>query len=320
MYGYHLMPSVLPVAAPPTTPDDASLVWEMKLKKILANEGLTEFFSYSFIDARDLERAGISPLTAVRVWNPLSEELGYMRPSLTPSFLRDCALNAPHSPTAEVFELSRVYLPRENDLPEERLALVCGMYGVTDGEYAYRRVRSMLEAVLRATGNQYRLEREVEQAAWHPGRTARILARVGNEEVAIGYIGQTSMPRQEAFGLLRPVMFVEIDLERIILRAKERRSYVPVAEYPTPMRDISITVPEEATHEDMLHAIEKSQFITHVELADIYRGEGIAEGKKSVTYTLTLSSPDRTLTSEEIDAALRGAIEALQVRCGAELR
>lgn len=320
MYGYHLMPSVLPVAAPPTTPDDASLVWEMRLKHVLASEGLTEFFGYSFIDAKDLERAGISPADAVRVWNPLSEELGYLRSSLVPSFLRDCALNAPHTPTAEVFELSRVYLPRESDLPEEHLSLACGVYGVTDGEAAYRRVRAMLEAVMTATGMQYRLERETEDAAWHPGRSARILVRFGNEEAVVGRIGQASASRQEAFGLMRPVMFVDLALERIIARAKIRKTYTAVSEYPTPERDISVTVPEETTHEEILKAIEKGQFVKEIALVEIYRGEGIAAGKKSVTYTLTLGAPDRTLTSEEIDSALRGAVEALQMQCGAELR
>lgn len=320
MYGYHLMPSVLPVAAPPTTPDDASLVWEMKLKHVLASEGLTEFFGYSFIDAKDLERAGISPADAVRVWNPLSEELGYLRSSLVPSFLRDCALNAPHTPSAEVFELSRVYIPRENDLPEEHLSLACGVYGVTDGEAAYRRVRAILEAVMTATGMQYRLERETEDAAWHPGRSARILVRFGNEEAVVGRIGQASAARQEAFGLMRPVMFVDLALERIIARAKVRKTYTAVSEYPTPERDISVTVPEETTHEEILKAIEKGQFVKNVALVEIYRGEGIAAGKKSVTYTLTLGAPDRTLTSEEIDSALRGAVEALQMQCGAELR
>lgn len=320
MYGYHLMPSVLPVAAPPTTPDDASLVWEMKLKHVLAGEGLTEFFGYSFIDAKDLQRASISPVDAVQVWNPLSEELGYLRSSLVPSFLRDCAANAPHTPTAEVFELSRVYIPRENDLPDENLALACGVYGVTDGEEAYRRVRAMLEAVMAATGMQYRLERETEDVAWHPGRSAKILVRFGNEEAVVGRIGQTSASRQEAFGLMRPVMFVDLELERIIARAKVRKTYTAVSEYPTPERDISVTVPEETTHEEILKAIEKGQFVKDIALVEIYRGEGIASGKKSVTYTLTLGAPDRTLTSEEIDGALRGAVEALQVRCGAELR
>jgi phenylalanyl-tRNA synthetase beta chain len=320
MYGYHLMPATLPVGAPPTTPDDASLSWEMRLKRVLASEGLTEFFGYSFIDARDLEKAGISPAETVRVWNPLSEELGYMRPSLMPSFLRDCALNAPHTPTGEVFEIARVYIPRENDLPEERLALVAGVYGVTDGEESYRRVRAMLGANMRGMGITYRLEREETQAGWHPGRTAKVLARLGNEEVQIGLLGQTSAARQEAFGLLRPVMFLSLDLERLLVNAKERRSYVPVPEYQGSERDISVLVAESVTHEEMIKAMEKGEFIRGINLHDIYRGEGIPAGKKSVTYTLSLGAPDRTLTSEEIENVLRGCIEALQVRCGAEVR
>ncbi len=320
MYGYHLMPSVLPVAAPPTTPDDASLVWEMKLKRVLAGEGLTELFSYSFIDARDLERAGIAPIDAVRVWNPLSEELGYMRPSLIPSFLRDCAANASHTATAELFELSRIYLPRENDLPDERLSLVCGVYGVTDGEAAYRRVRAMLEAVTQATGTAYRLERETDALGWHPGRTANIFVRLGNEEINIGYIGQTSAARQEAFGLSRPVLFVSLDLERILARAKERRNYSPIPEYPASVRDISFVVSENIAHENIMIALTKGQYIRSIELVDVYRGDGVSVDKKSVTYTLTLGAPDHTLTSEEIETTVRGVIEALQVQCGAEVR
>lgn len=320
MYGYHLMPSVLPVAAPPTTPDDPTLVWEMKIKRALAAEGLTEFFGYSFIDARDLERAGIAPIQAVRVWNPLSEELGYMRPSLIPSFLRDCAANAPHTPTSEVFEISRVHIPREGDLPREELALVCGMYGGEDGEYAYRRVRAMVETVMQTVGIAYRLERASEETGWHPGRTAKILARLGNEEVVVGILGQVSTAYQQAFGLLRPVMMTSLNAELLFARAKERRTYTPVPEYQASVRDISLTIDEATTHADVATILEKGSFVRKVELADIYRGQGVSEGKKSVTYTLTLGAPDHTLTSEEIDATLRGCVEALQVRCGAELR
>lgn len=320
MYGYHRMPSVLPVAAPPTTPDDASLTWEMRFKHLLAGEGCTELFGYSFIDARDLERGGIAPVDAVKVWNPLSEELGYLRPSLIPSFLRDCALNAPHTPTGEVFEIARIYRPQENDLPDERISLVCGVYGVEEGERSYRRVRSALEGVMEITGLSYRLERETQDLGWHPGRTAKVFVRLGNEEVALGMIGQTSVARQEAFGLMRPVMLMCLDLERIIAHAKDRKKYEPVPEYQGAERDISVVVAETVTHEEMLKAMAKGQFIRSIELKDMYRGEAIDADKKSVTYTLSLGAADRTLTSEEIDAALRGTVEALQVRCGAELR
>lgn len=320
MYGYHNMPMVLPVAAPPTTPDDLSLTWEMRTKHVLAEEGLTEFFGYSFIDARDLERVGIAPADTVRVWNPLSEELGYMRPSLMPSFLRDIALNAPHTPTGEVFEVARVYLPRENDLPSERMALIAGVYGVQDGEAAFRRVRGVLETLMDTMGITYRLEREEQDIAWHPGRTANIIARFGNEEKNVGVLGQVSGARQEAFGLLRPVMCITLDLETLIAHAKDKKHYTPVPEQQGATRDISVLVAEGVTHEDMLKAMEKAQFMREIALVEIYRGKGIPDGKKSVTYALELGAPDRTLTSEEIDGVMRGIAEALQVRCGAEVR
>lgn len=320
MYGYHRMPTVLPAGAPPTTPNDISLTWEMRVKEKLAQEGLTELFGYSFVDAGDLERCGIAPVDALRVWNPLSEDLGYLRPSLLPSFLRDCALNAPHTPSAEVFEIARVYLPRVNELPDERIALVAGVYGVTDGEVAYRRVRAVLDAIMETAGLSYRLEREENDAGWHAGRTASILVRLGNEEVRLGIIGQISATRQSAFDLLRPVMCTVLDLERIIAHAKDKKHYVPVPEQQGAHRDISILVNEEIAYEDMVKVMEKAQYIREIGLADIYRGKGIPEGKKSVTYTLTLGASDRTLTSEEIDGVLRGVAEALQVRCGAELR
>ena len=93
-----------------------------------------------------------------------------------------------------------------------------------------------------------------------------------------------------------------------------------MSEHQESVRDLSVLVSESVTHEELQSVIAKGQFVRDVALADLYRGTGIAPGKKSVTYTLTLGAPDRTLTSEEIDASLRGIGESLQVRCAAELR
>ncbi len=320
MYGYHRMPSVLPKAAPPLTPDDASLTWEMRVKRILAAEGLTEFFGYSFIDARDLEKAEIAPENTVRVWNPLSEELGYMRPSLIPSFLRDCEANEPHTPAAEVCEVARVYIKKENDLPSEELALIAGVYGVTNGEQAFRRVKAVVNQILSSMGIAYQVQRETDRKGWHSGRTAKIVAEIHGEEKEVGVIGQISTAQQEAFGLLRPVMLTTLNLELLIAGAKERRTYTPVPEFQGSTRDISFMVDEGVSHEEILSAMQGGVFIRSITLTDIYGGNGIPSGKKSMTYTIALGAPDRTLTSEEIDGTLNECMRGVEKAWNAEKR
>ncbi len=337
LYGYHLMPLALPSAPPPTYSDDATLLAEGQVKRFLAAAGYSEFFGYSFIDAKTLERYGISPETAVKILNPLSEDLSHLRPTLVPSLLRDIERNQANIPQGKVFELSRVHILREGDLPDERFRLVIAQYGTDDGEKTFRELRGTLEALGERSGLTFNFQLPPFAKApgggpkpgeglstderWHPSRQATIAFDAGSGKQTCGTIGQVAPTIQEAFGIGRPVWIVDLDLELLMPHLASKLKYVPVSNFPEVHRDLSVVVKEQAHYHDLADLIKaQNVLITAVELTDIYRGQGVPDGHKSLTISLTFSASERTLTSAEIDELIIQIGHALVGNFGAVLR
>ena len=316
LYGYHLMPNVLPSAPPPVEFDDASLHWESFTKRFLASLGFSEFFGSSLVDAADLERYSFSPMDALKVHNPLASDASHMRPSLIPSILRSIERNQANVPSADIFELARVYIPRENDLPEENYSLVIGRYGVTDATAGYMALRGVLETFAQKTGISFNFVREDEAERWHQGRTAAIM--FGDERV--GTIGQVEGAFQDAFGIHRPVFLAEIDLERLIPHLRHAYRYEPVPEFPVVVRDISVLLGDRVEFSELAKVVRgASGLVSQVEVVEVYRGAEIESGKKSVTFTVTIAA-DRTLTSEEVDEAINTITRELVLKFDGVIR
>jgi phenylalanyl-tRNA synthetase beta chain len=321
MYGYHNLPLTLPSAPPPAQADDTTLVWERWLKRFLASVGYTEFFGYSFIDAKSLEKYASSPLEAVQVLNPLAEDLSHLRPSLMPSLLRDLERNQAHSPQGKVFELSRVHLLKAGDLPEERFRLVVADYGWDSAEQAYMDLRGLLELLGERTGVSFQIGGKVEDTRWHPSRSALVAMGEGDERKLVGTIGQVADIHQQAFGILKPVFAIDLDLEALMPHLRQVLSYLPVSEFPVVTRDLSFIVSERTEFAALAQKINaQDTLIQNVGLVDIYRGQGVEEGKKSVTLSLTFGSSERTLTSDEVENVMAIVKQMLVGEFAASLR
>lgn len=321
IYGYHRMPMTLPSAPPPVLADDPALVWEAWMKRFLASEGYTEFFGYSFIDEKSLEKYGISPKDAVRVFNPLAEDLSHLRPSLMPSLLRDIERNQANVPNAKVFELSRVHALKANDIPEEKFRLVIAEYGCESAEAAYMDLRGALELLGERTGIEFFIGGNVDDERWHPSRSAFVAFGQADDRKVVGIIGQVADANQEAFGVDRPVFALDLDLEALMPHMRKALAYTPVPEFPVVTRDISFIVTER-TEFSVLEKMIKEQnvLVQNVGLVDIYRGKGVEEGKKSITLSITFGSPERTLTSEEVEEIMTTVAHKLTGQFGALLR
>ncbi len=305
IYGYHELPAILPSGVPPTTPEDATLVWERWCKRFFAGAGYDEFFSNSFVSADDLARYGEDAAQSYALLNPLASDLSHMRMSLMPSILRAVESNQGHIASAKFFELSRVYIPHGNDMPEERMQLVLGEYGHDDVEKAFMRTRGVLDVFAARTGLSLTLLRDETDARWHPSRTAKIM----HGEVCVGRIGEIAFATQIAFGINRRVMVLALDLETLFSSMHLTHRYVPVSEFPSVVRDLSIILDERATFDDIVRCA-KNDIVASAALVDVYRGAGVPEGKKSMTVSFTMQV-ERTLTSEEADTALAVISEKL---------
>lgn len=321
IYGYHNLPLTLPSAPPPTLADDQALIWEAWVKTFLASVGYTEFFGYSFVDVKTLEKYELSPSGAVRVFNPLAEDLSHLRPSLMPSLLRDIERNQANSPSGKVFELSRVHLPRLNELPDERFRLAIANYGRESAEQAYMDLRGVLELFARRTGLDLVIGGKVDDARWHSSRSALVTLGQGDNRKVVGTIGQVADAHQLAFGIARPVFAIDLDLEYLMAHMRQALSYIPVSEFPVVTRDISFVVTDR-TEFGALESMIKSQnvLVQKVELVDIYRGQGVESGKKSLTLSITFGSKDRTLTGPEVEEIMITVSHTLTGQFSASLR
>lgn len=317
LYGYHNLPSVLPQSPPPADIEDKTLHWEDWLKKICSASGYSEFYSYSFVSADDLSRYDLEPAQAVKVFNPLSSDLTHLRPSLMPSLMRNVELNQGEVPQARVFELARVYLKQKNDLPEERTHLVLAEFGQDDVESAFLRLKGVLEMIAEKSGLNLSFEREHEDAHWHPTRSAKIVIN-GDAQ---GVLGQVDLQYQSAFGIDRPVVVAELDLANVIPLMHEARRFTPIPEFPAIVRDVAVVIDEAQEYQTIASAIKKqSPIIEAVGLVDVYRGSGIPDHHKSVTLSITLRAPDKTLSSEHADDVMKVVEKVLREEFGGVLR
>lgn len=320
IYGYHRMPLTLPSAPTPTVSDDLTLVWEAWFKRFLSTLGYTEFFGYSFVDVKTLEKYGVSPQEAVRVLNPLAEDLSHLRPVLMPSVLRDIERNQASTTHGKVFELSRVHILQSGDLPEERFRLVIANYGVENAEQAFMQLRGVLELLGERTGVNFMFGGNVDDARWHPARSTMIAIGEGDNRKIMGVIGQVSDAHQAAFGITREVFAIDLDLEAFMPHLHKVLSYVPVSEFPIVTRDISFVVTERTEFAALAASIKaQNVLVQSVALVDIYRGKGVEDGKKSMTLTVTLAA-QRTLTSEEVEEVMTTIAHSLTGQFGAIMR
>ncbi len=300
MYGYHNMPAVLPDQAPPSYTDDQDIVWERWLKGRLAEHGYTEFYGLSFASEELLEKYDVDASKAVKILNPLSQDATLMRPSLVPGVLRDIAANQSHSSQGRAFELQRVYVKRDGDLPDERTHLLMAEYG-DDAQAEFVRLKGTLFAIAEQVGWKIELSRLEDDPRWHRTRSAEV--RINGE--LRGVIGQVGADYEKAFGLRGEAVLLELDLEDLISDMQLHRRYDAIPEFQEVVRDISIEVDGMVEFDDLKTSVlAVDPLIREARLVDVYRGEGIASGRKSSTLSITLRSDEKTLESEEIERVM----------------
>ncbi|MBI2473306.1 phenylalanine--tRNA ligase subunit beta [Candidatus Uhrbacteria bacterium] len=317
VYGYDQFPSQLPSGQLPQAFSNPSLVWERRVKHLLASAGLSESYSYSFVSESQLEKYGIDIQTAVKLRNPLNSEQEYMRTSLVPSLLTSIEANQARLPQADIFELAPVYLAQTSAIPKQSLSLVIGSYG-TDGEALFVRAKGILERFFRQTGiREYLLERGTDGTRWHAGRSA-VITVLGKQ---VGVIGQVSRRVEQAFGIDVVTVLIDLDFEALLSIFTLGKSYKPLPLFPSVKRDLAFLVQERSEWESISQAVHQSSELLEVfELFDVYRGQGIEEGKKSLAIHLSFRSSERTLEAIEVDAEINKIRQVLEETFGAIMR
>jgi phenylalanyl-tRNA synthetase beta chain len=332
VHGYDRLPATLLADRLPEQHTNRPLVLEERVRDILVNVGLQEVITYALTEPAREAPLQAPPAAYVRLVNPITSERVVMRHTVLAGVLDVAAANLRHTDEARLFEIGAVYLPRPGEkLPDEPRRLALALTGRRRPEFWGEPPASPAEAldffdlkgVVEALAADLHLPDVSYRAAatpyLHPGRAAELLV----SGRPVGSFGQMHPKAAEPYGLSGRSMLVgEFDLEAILAAVPQRYAFTPVPRFPAALRDIAVTVDEAVTAERVAAEIRTAggALLRDVRLFDLYRGESIPAGKKSLAYALTYQAEDRTLTDKEVDKAHKKIEDRLKQVLGAQIR
>ncbi len=328
IYGYNSIPDTIirGVANAQRTPKQN---YERKVKAAMLSMGLNEIETFSFISPKYFDKIALPADSKLRntvtIMNPLGEDTSVMRTTIIPSVLEVVARNYSYrNPECYVFEMGNEYIPVEGEvLPNEPVRLGFGFYDTTDKADFYT-LKGMADGLLNAVGaEEAEYERPgddcefAEVSAFHPGRCAVI--KVDGKQV--GIIGELHPKVMENYGIEARTYIGKINIPELMELSCDTKTYKPLPKFPASTRDLSVVCDEELPAAELEKAIKKAVggILESVTLFDVYRGEQIEAGKKSVSYSISMRSLEGTLTDDQADKAMEKAIKELAA-IGAELR
>jgi phenylalanyl-tRNA synthetase beta chain len=331
--GYDRIPVTMPASRMicHRPPDQQLLV--RRLRDAMAAAGFSEVVNYSFVspmswDALDLAQDDPRRKN-VRILNPLSEDQSVMRSTLVSSLLETVSRNmAYRTLDLRLFELRPVYLPVDGeDLPRETMRLTAAICGRREPEGWAQQNESVdffdLKGIAEVLFDQF----DVRQVTWdgeggetflHPGKSCALVHPRG----VLGTMGEVHPGVLEKFDIEKPVYLLDLDLTVFSVAIGKEHGFRPISRFPDVYRDSAFLVEEPVTAGQIFDVMEKarSRFVENYTLFDLYKGEGIPAGKKSLAIRVRYRSSEKTLTEEEIAGAHERIVKMLEKELGAEIR
>ncbi|VEB41450.1 Phenylalanine--tRNA ligase beta subunit [Chromobacterium violaceum] len=290
-----------------------------QLRHLLAGRDYQEVVSYAFVDER-WERDFAGNDNPIRLQNPIASQMSVMRSTLIGGLVDVLAGNINRKqPRVRLFEVARVFLRGGNgfDQPEKVAGLAWGprlaeQWAAKSERVDFFDVKADVEALLHPIKAEYR---KAAHPAFHPGRCAEV--RVDGK--AVGVIGELHPQWVQAYNLVNAPVLFELDLAAAIVRGRIKAQ--PVSKFQPVRRDLALLVDEAVTVAQLLSAFagKRAEIVADIALFDVYRGKGVAEGKKSLAFSVLMQDNSRTLTDEDVEPAMQALLEAAS-ELGAQLR
>lgn len=292
------------------------------MKNLLTSYGFNEIITYSFVNEKDYDTFAIDKSLPehkfVKLLNPLSEDMAIMRTTLLPSMVKTVAYNINRKNlSGRLFELAKVYNPKDSAevLPEEKLKLCFACFGNED----FYSLKGVVDGILSnfCAGAKIELVRS-KKNTMHPTRSAELFVNGKN----LGYFGQINPLVLDKLGIDKPVYACEIDYEALKGEFNDKITFKAISKFPTIERDLAVMVDESVSWGAIENVASKNagEYLSKIKLFDVYQGDQIEKGKKSVAFNMLFVSSERTLSVEEIDDAIKNILKALKDELGAELR
>lgn len=322
-YGYDKIPVSLPSGEATTGKLSFKLRIEQKAREIAEFCGFSQGMCYSFESPKVFDKLMMAEddvlRQAVTISNPLGEDYSVMRTTSLNGMLTSLATNYNRrNKDVRLYELGNIYLPKTlplTELPDERMQFTLGMYGEGDFFTLKGVIEEFLESVGIKTGISY--TPDSGKTYLHPGRQANVLLN----DAVIGVLGEVHPQVADNYSIGTKVYIAVLDMPQIVEKATFDRKYQGIAKYPAVSRDISMVVPKNV----LVGQIEKiiaqrgGKILESYQLFDVYEGDQVKEGHKSVAYSISFRAKDRTLEEADIASAMKKILNGL-ADIGAQLR
>ena len=332
IHGVEKIPATLPtgILAPVSLPP----LWSLgeRAKDGLVAAGLSECVCFPFVPDGDAQRLGLAQddprWATLRVVNPVKEEEARLRSTLVPSLLRLVRQNLDRQvDPVRIFELSRVFRPREQPEPPAEPLWLAGLvtaprqrrlWDAPSPPPLFFQLKGIAERLLNELGCMASLRAGAVEPYHHPGAAAAIVA----DEQVIGSLGELHPDVAARFAIDVPCALLELDLERLLRAPKRPARFAEVSRFPQVRRDLAVFIARDQRAEELLAAIEKTagSDLHSVEIFDRYEGAGVPEDRVSLAFRLVFQRLDRTLTDAEVASAMERVVRMLSHRFGGDLR
>ncbi|MCE2393547.1 phenylalanine--tRNA ligase subunit beta [Candidatus Poribacteria bacterium] len=332
VYGFDNIPTTLPrgdIPIPKVVPKEDL---RERVKMYLLQCGMMEAMNYAFYHPDVFDRIRLEstdPLRqAVQIANPLSEDQSIMRTTLLPSLLANAQRNRNHQINdVQFFECSKVFIPNGTDeYPNEpeRVAgiiagnLGAGIYGDPLRPADFFDIKGVVEGMLGRCGVSNYTITHTDHPAFHPGRRAEIHV----EDKALCVFGEAHPEVMENYDLPHEAYLFELDFERLVDVVEPMKQFEPIPIYPSVNRDLAIVLDADTPASRPTEVIRSAggELVSGLHLFDVYTGEQVPEGKKSLAFAIEYRSTTETLTDEIVDRIHGGILEQLERELGAILR
>lgn len=287
LYGYHNLPASLMPGILPEPLANSPFTFEAKVKDVLRGWGGVEVYTLSLVDSQSVNQS------ALRLKNPLGEESEYLRTSLMPSLIKAAKENRGEKEGFHLFEMANVYLPRKNNLPQEKMTLA-GIFANT----SFREAKGIVEGLCESLNIKWEAASQ-EKRGFLPNRYIDI--KSGGR--VLGGFGE----------LPNGFLYYEFDVEALRAASKEVGSFKPLPKYPAQIEDITISIPRRTKIGELTNfVLEKEKLVSRIELTDIFND--------SYTFRLWYQHPSKTLTDKEVKSVREKVLKEIRNKYGAILK
>ena len=322
MYGYdHITSTFMPSAKVTIGGSNLRQRTILKVKRTLCSVGAFEGIHYSFFSPSDLDEMGFAEdapeRRAIRIMNPINEDLSLMRTTLAPQMIHAIARNQKNGCLkGRVYEIGNKFIPKDlplTEYPDERETICIGIWGKEENFFT---LKGLVDTVAETLFIDFEYV-EDKKTFLHPYRTAKIL--YNGEE--IGYLGQLTYEIQKEEDMRESAYIAEIDLKALRPVYGKVPTFTPISRFAKETRDLALVMSKSVTCGEVEKAIaEASSFVESVELFDVYEGLQVGPEKKSMAFTVTFAPKEEEFTTEAVDGYVKKILKNLNNKLGVELR